>query len=173
MFESHRFVLLWLVYVVVVVLTLTVAASTGLLALIWAYDVTYLSSIIGAIWLLTEIVGGVQLVQLSRLRQLYSVQVSEAALWNKHGFVNFMSEIIVAAGIFGTVIGVIVALMPFFVMTSFQLSVIQPQLLHMFAGIAVAFFPTALSILIKIFLDFHSRLHQSAVIDFLNTTGKI
>jgi hypothetical protein len=43
----------------------------------------------------------------------------------------------------------------------------------MFSGIAIAFFPTAISILVKIFLDFHSRLHQNAVIDFLKNQGQV
>ena len=170
MFERHRFVLFWLVYVVVILLTLTASLQFGLIGLIWVHDVTYLSSVIALAWIFTEAVGGIQLIQLYKI-DVSTQKIDESALWNKHSFVNFMSEIIVAAGIFGTVIGVIVALMPFFAMTSFQLSVIQPQLLHMFAGIAVAFFPTAFSILIKIFLDFHSRLHQSAVIDLLKSVN--
>ena len=172
MFQRHKFTLFWLAYLVVVVLGLSTAAWSGLLALIWIYDVTYLSSIILLAWFTTEAIGGVQIVrlghQISLLQQGQPVEsVSESQLWTRHGFVNFMGEIIVAAGIFGTVIGVVVALMPFFAMTSFQLALIQPQLLHMFAGIAVAFFPTALSILIKIALDFHSRLHQIAVNSYL------
>jgi hypothetical protein len=63
--------------------------------------------------------------------------------------------------------------MPFFGLTSFDINTIQPHLLKMFSGIAIAFFPTAISILVKIFLDFHSRLHQNAVIDFLKNQGQV
>ena len=172
MIEAHKHALFWLAYLVVLAGTVFVAATTGLFGLIWSYDLTFLSTAIFGVWLFTEIVGGVQLVSLSqKITQLKTGQsilhIDADTLWNKHSFVSFMSEIVVAAGIFGTVIGVILALMPFFGLSSFDINTIQPHLLKMFSGIAIAFFPTAISILVKIFLDFHSRLHQNAVIDFL------
>jgi len=172
MIEAHKHALFWLAYLVVLAGTLLIAASTGLLGLIWGYDLTYLSTIIIMVWLFTEVVGGIQLVSLSQkitlLKKGQNIgSVDPETLWNRHSFVSFMSEIIVAAGIFGTVIGVILSLMPFFGLSNFDINTVQPHLLKMFSGIAIAFFPTAISILLKIFLDFHSRLHQNAVIDFL------
>ncbi len=172
MIEAHKHALFWLAYTVVLAGILVIAASTGLLSLIWGYDLTYLSTVIFGVWLFTEIVGGIQLVSLSqKITQLkkghYMDPIDTETLWNRHSFVSFMSEIVVAAGIFGTVIGVILSLMPFFGLNNFDINTVQPHLLKMFSGIAIAFFPTAISILLKIFLDFHSRLHQNAVIDFL------
>lgn len=178
MIEAHKHALFWLAYLVVLAGTVLTAASTGLFALIWNYDLTFLSTAIFGIWLFTEIAGGIQLIGLSRKitalkNGRFISQIDPDTLWNKHSFVSFMSEIVVAAGIFGTVIGVILALMPFFGLTSFDINTIQPHLLKMFSGIAIAFFPTAISILVKIFLDFHSRLHQNAVIDFLKNQGQV
>jgi len=177
MIEAHKHALFWLAYIVVVILAVGVGIISGLFWLVWQYDVTLLSSIILLTWLFTEIVGGYQLIkldlQISNSQQMFLVpSIDENDLWNRHSFVSFMSEIVVAAGIFGTVIGVIMALMPFFGMSSFDIATVQPHLLKMFSGIAVAFFPTAISIAVKMFLDFHSRLHQNAVIHLLSLQRK-
>lgn len=163
---------MWLAYIVLVVLILFSAASTGLLSLVWHYDVTGLSTAIFLVWLLAEGVGASQLLSVDRAiaegsRQLSPAGVDSEALWHRHSFVFFSSELIVAAGIFGTVVGVIISLMPFFGLSSFDIAAIQPHLLGMFNGIAVAFFPTAVSIVGKISLDIHSRIHQSAVLALL------
>lgn len=177
MIEAHKHALFWLAYIVVVLMAVGAGVSSGLFWMVWQYDVTLLSSLILITWLFTEIVGGYQLIkldmQISATQKTFLVtEVDSSALWNRHSFVSFMSEIVVAAGIFGTVIGVIMALMPFFGMSSFDIATVQPHLLKMFSGIAVAFFPTAISILVKMFLDFHSRLHQTAVIQLLSLQRK-
>ncbi len=178
MIENHKHALFWLVYLVILICTFSVSGTSGLFGLIWHYDITYLSSLIVIIWLFTECVGAVQLLKLNncitKIKQgAIMPPVDAPSLWNTHSFVSFMSELIVALGIFGTVIGVILSLMPFFALTTFDIASLQPHLLKMFSGIAIAFFPTAISIMVKIFLDCHSRLHQNAVIDLLRTTGDL
>jgi len=169
---------MWLAYFVLVVLIFLCAANSGLLSLLWHYDVTGLSTAIFLVWLLAEAVGASQLLSVDRAiaegsRQLTPGSVDSEALWHRHSFVFFSSELIVAGGIFGTVVGVIIALMPFFGLTTFDISTIQPHLLGMFNGIAVAFFPTAVSIVAKISLDIHSRIHQSAVLTLLAQRNKV
>jgi hypothetical protein len=172
MVTNHKYALYWLSYIVIVLVTVAAVVYSGLMKTIWNYDVTYLSSIIFFIWVITEVVGGYQILKLDRqvTTMVNRDELSQTinSIFAQHRFVNFMSEVIVTLGIFGTVLGVILALMPFFGMTSFDPSALQPQLLKMFAGIAVAFFPTAISILIKIFLDFNARLHELAVLDLNN-----
>ena len=163
---------MWLAYIVLVVLIFLCAAHSGILSLVWHFDITGLSTAILLGWLLAEAVGAHQLIIIDRdlhqgSQQLYPGGVDSEALWHRHSFVFFSSELIVAGGIFGTVVGVIIALMPFFGLSTFDLATIQPHLLGMFNGIAVAFFPTAVSILAKISLDIHSRIHQSAVLTLL------
>lgn len=174
MFHSHKHILFWLAYATVLVIFLTGCVVFGIFQNIWLYDITLLSSLILCAWLITEIVGAYQLWQINRSidKRCYGT-ASDDQMLQKHSFVAFMGEIIVTVGIFGTVIGVIIALIPFFGMKSFDPTSLQPQLLKMFAGIAVAFFPTAISILIKVFLDFHARLHQNAVLEFLHNRTKI
>lgn len=170
--SQHKYALFWLSYLVIVLLSVGAVIKSGLLLTIWKYDLTYLSTVIFVIWIFTEVVGGYQILKLDRqVRDTSShVELSKTinSIFAQHRFVNFMSEIIVTIGIFGTVIGVILALMPFFSVTSFDPVILQPELLKMFSGIAVAFFPTAISILVKIFLDFNARLHEMAVIDLKN-----
>lgn len=178
MIASHKHFLFWLSYIVVVAITCVTIGASGAANVIWRFDITGLSSAVLAMWILTEAVGGYQLIkidqEINQRRNMFAPpDLDSVALWHRHSFVLFMSELVVAAGIFGTVVGVIIALMPFFGLTSFDLNTIQPHLLEMFTGIAVAFFPTALSIVIKISLDIHSRLHQSAVIALLVTAEKL
>lgn len=172
MINQHKYALFWLSYLVIVILSIVGVTYSGLMHLIWKYDVTYLSSVIFCIWILTEIIGGYQIIKLDRqTTNSHDKEISKTieSIFAQHRFVNFMSEIIVTLGIFGTVIGVILALMPFFSLTSFDPVKLQPQLLQMFSGIAVAFFPTAISILIKVFLDVNARIHEMAVL-YLNST---
>jgi hypothetical protein len=84
-------------------------------------------------------------------------------LRDMHGFGRLSGDIIVALGIFGTVCGVILTLMPFLGVTKFEVSLLQPELLKMFTGMAVAFFPTALSILLKVLLDINDHLLDMAI----------
>lgn len=79
-------------------------------------------------------------------------------LHESHGFGRLAGEMIVALGIFGTVCGVILTLIPFLGVNKFDIAQLQPELLRMFTGMAVAFFPTALSILLKVLLDMNDYL---------------
>lgn len=168
MINQHKYPLFWLSYLVIVILSIIAAIYSGLMQLIWKYDITYLSSVIFCIWMITELIGGYQIIKLDQqtFNSINHKEISTtiASIFAQHRFVNFMSEIIVTLGIFGTVIGVILALMPFLSLTNFDPVKLQPQLLQMFSGIAVAFFPTAISILIKVFLDFNTRIHEMAVL---------
>lgn len=85
------------------------------------------------------------------------------SLHETHGIVRLAGEMIVALGIFGTVCGVILTLIPFLGITKFDVALLQPELLKMFTGMAVAFFPTALSILLKVMLDINEHLMAIAL----------
>jgi hypothetical protein len=164
----YKFSLIWLVYGVLLMLAAGESFNSGLVDLVAKHDITHLSFVILVFWALTEIVGLFQLFCVDReISKKKQTTLTTDQIISRHSFVSFMGDIIVAVGILGTVGGVIMALLPFFSITQFDIKVIQPHLLEMFSGIAVAFFPTAFSILAKIFLDFHSKIHEMAVLALL------
>lgn len=85
---------------------------------------------------------------------------------------DFVASRIVWVGILATIIGVILAFWPF--MTSgFDPEAIRANLGGFFAGIAVAFIPTAVSFVFKIMLDVNTRLMEGGVADTVDSVAAV
>lgn len=88
-------------------------------------------------------------------------------LYLKTNIGDFVSSRIVWVGIFATIVGVILSFWPF--MTSgFDAATIQRLMPDFFAGVAVAFIPTAASFVFKIALDINTRILAAGVSDTLD-----
>lgn len=88
-------------------------------------------------------------------------------LYLKTNIGDFVSSRIVWVGIFATIVGVILSFWPF--MTSgFDAETIQRLMPDFFAGVAVAFIPTAASFVFKIALDINTRILAAGVSDTLD-----
>jgi hypothetical protein len=96
--------------------------------------------------------------------QRFIMELTTERLHRKASVTEFISGRIVWVGIFATVMGVILSFWPFMT-TGANIEQIQGRLGEFFSGVAVAFIPTAISFVLKIFLDVSDRILRDGIDD--------
>lgn len=94
--------------------------------------------------------------------QHFLIEGFAEGLYRRSSIGDFIASRIVWVGIFATILGVIVAFWPF-LQAGLSIEAMKNNIGGFFAGVAVAFIPTAVSFVFKIALDFNSRIVGSGV----------
>lgn len=97
-----------------------------------------------------------------QIRQTMIVDITAERLYDRMMIADFIASRIVWVGILATIIGVIMAFWPMINAVA-SIDAMRANLGQFFAGIAVAFIPTAVSFVFKIVLDFNTRIISTGV----------
>lgn len=166
-FTNYPDYLKWLLYIVAVISLFTFGLWTGIPQLMFALDASYLSYMITGFYLVVEAQLGYMVIKYTRkqivdrdlvitddeTRNYHFKTLMKDEVLKKAEFAKDAGDIILMIGLLGTIVGIIMAFMPFMAMVGFDINVIQPQFVTFLKGAAIAFIPTALSLLYKILLD--------------------
>jgi hypothetical protein len=97
-----------------------------------------------------------------QIGQTMIVDITAERLYDRMMIADFIASRIVWVGILATIIGVIMAFWPM-IDGVVSIDAMRANLGEFFAGIAVAFLPTAVSFVFKIVLDFNTRIISTGV----------
>lgn len=85
---------------------------------------------------------------------------------------SFLASRIVWIGILATIVGVIMAFWPF-QQSGMTIDAMRGNLSLFFSGVAVAFIPTAVSFVFKIFLDFNTKIMDDGISEVIEVANRM
>lgn len=177
MYFRHKHFLTWLLYATVMAFVWISGFYVGIPQMALSFDTTYMCAGLMLVYLLTEVYLGSLAWRTSsaieskrRLPKLGDLETD--GLYKRNEFGYFVGDTVLLVGLFGTVYGIIRSFQPFFGMHGFDTATLQNHMGDFFTGLAVAFFPSAVSIAVKAMLDVSSRILTNAADGLVEARNK-
>lgn len=207
--DRHRLFLIWLLYITIIGFLMVLGYNLGYLQIAIQKDLTYITYIIIAVYITSEMYTAFRIIQIDReiekvkkvrsaLEQIgeFNIDLLPAGILNFHvqniinqvknkkhdinqrilldalheelhnrNYGNYCGEICVRLGLVGTVVGLILAFLPFIDMAfnggKFEPQLIQQIVTQLMIGVSAAFFTTASGLILGTFLSIGGRIYDS------------
>jgi hypothetical protein len=160
-----KILLYWQTYIVFLAFFFGTCVFTGFANLVISKDHSHMTKIMLGFYFLTEIIAFWQIKKLSdflddlkfhkkksELSKHYNRRTIKEKLSRSPALISFLASQIVWFGILATIVGVIIAFWPF-LESGLSIENMRTHISEFFSGVAVAFITTALSFVLKIFLE--------------------
>lgn len=146
----------WLVYVVLLMSGIYVAAVKGVLTALWTHDTYYLTTLVVVIWWLTEVSLATCWFNLRDGKAGWNLSCQKVGRSSAERGSSFLQGIAVAS----TLAGLVLAFWPFLGIADLEL--IRAHIGDLVSGVAVAFVPSAVAFVLVVAVEVNITLLEGA-----------